>query len=213
LFCGVVVSIEWLKRWRFWVPPLFIIFGAALLGWLTNEWEIKLPNSFEDMTKMWPAAAVGFLYYLTPLRKLSNASHHKEVSNNIVFGLLKIADLSPSEHHTWRNIKGIFYDFVDNDESLKNQSKLIYENGLFWTSAADLRIVSGVYSIIAVAMGVVFKSDGWFQGLLCFLALFLISWSASQILTRRHLELGNEQLKQIERKYSDQLKTELGKIS
>jgi len=88
----------------------------------------------------------------------------------------------------------IFYSFVDNDESLKQKSKVVMFNGLIWSSFIDLCILSCLaalsYSILSI-----FTSKSHYiilaDLLFCFCFLSLICTS---LLTRKHKTLSNEQL-------------------
>jgi hypothetical protein len=86
----------------------------------------------------------------------------------------------------------VFYKLVDNDESLKKKTNNVYFNGIFWTSSADLLLISLVFWFVY----------GWpftqIDHARLFSNLFLILAGLALVLhilsVRRHRRLSNEQL-------------------
>jgi hypothetical protein len=113
-------------------------------------------------------------------------------------------------------VRGIFYGIVDSDPSLRIKSKLAYYNGYFWTTVADVRALSAVFTIASILIfTVTFVASGNFRPLLSvafFSALYLITFPASASLTRRHKDIGDEQIEIIEHNHLGELRNRLGAI-
>ena len=74
---------------RFVVPAALILLFTKLLGFMTGWWMTTLPD-FEKSQYLpiviIPAAA----YYITPLRHLTNAPHHRRITERLRSGLVQI---------------------------------------------------------------------------------------------------------------------------
>lgn len=207
------MDLDKLKRLRFWTPPILLIVGAFLLGIFTREWDVLIPKSIDDAQFFIIAFVLGLIYYMTPFRNKANQSYHEKVQKNIIENLLRVSGVQPHNKYTWKKVKVIFFDLIDNDASLAVKSKLVMENGFYWTLAADLRVISIFYAAISFFVYYGFKgNDGGLVSFAFFAALIGLSTVGSRMLTDRHLKLGSEQIEIIEYKYLNKLKTELGKI-
>jgi hypothetical protein len=208
-----------LKRWRLLLPGVFLyllfVFFCRVTGWC----ELPMPTSFEDISHLLATVGLGAIYSVTGLRELANRAYHYDVNQNIVTCLKKPFEgkIQGLEKIGWKQIRPIFYDYVDHDESLKVQSSNIRFNGLLWTSFADLRVIA-VFGII-LFLGSVAGSHYFAQyrfdetrviaPIVLLLFLFLASFRISRVLTERHKRLGNDQCEQIVGKYGADLKGQL----
>jgi len=220
------------KYLRLILPGIFLYGLLVILCWTTNWCDLVLPQSWEELTKLLAAIVLGFLYSLTPLREISNNCFHLDVNQNISAALVRPfeSEIPHSSHIGWNNLKHVFYYFVDKDESLKTKSSIIRFNGLLWTSAADLRVVSilGVlifsasmicshYSNLVLPQPI--SSSLQFNeyragGPIFFLTLlFLATFYFSKTLTIKHKKLGDEQCEYILLHYKDELKEKISKLS
>jgi hypothetical protein len=195
---------ETLKMWRLIIPGI-IIFFLILFG-LTNSKEelfafYKIFKTLEwnDSIYLVPVFIFGTMYYTLGIRWYVWQLFNTQIQENIKDKILNISKLKLLSSQ-WFNLKkdrvlmNIFYSFVDNDESLKQKSKVVMFNGLMWSSFIDLSILSCLgalsYSILSI-----FTSKSHYiilaDLLFCFCFFSLICTS---LLTRKHKTLSNEQL-------------------
>lgn len=195
---------ETLKMWRLIVPGIFI-FILILFG-LTNSKEelftfYKIFKTLEwnDSIYLIPVFLFGTMYYTLDVRWHVWQLFNTQIQENIKDKILNISKLTLLSSQ-WFNLKkdkalmNIFYSFVDNDESLKQKSKVVMFNGLIWSSFIDLSILSCLaalsYSILSIFTS---KSHYIILADLLFCLSFL-SLICTSLLTRRHKTLSNEQL-------------------
>ena len=210
------------KYLRIVLPGVFLYGFLVILCWTTKWCELDIPQKWEEVSKLLAAIVLGVMYSFTRLREMSNKFYYIDVNKNIIEKLTapfedKFASL---DQLSWRDVRTIFYHFVDNDESLKVKSSIIRFNGLLWTSVADLRVVSiiGVIilsgSMICSQYFVVFKFNEILAGIPIFLltTLFLATFPMSKILTERHKALGNQQCHHIMVYYNDELEKKIAQL-
>ena len=160
---------------------------------------------------------IGVIYYAFEFRDVANRRYFDQVSENIRKGLLQEAGVADDpELYTWQRLRGIFYGLVDGDESLKTKAKLAYFNGLWWTTVADVRALSGMFFLFSLGVATtVFVAFGQWRPFLSpafFAALYLISFPLSALLTNRHKRIGSEQIEIIGHKYRGALQGQLNTI-
>jgi hypothetical protein len=102
---------------------------------------------------------------------------------------------------------------VDNDASLEKQASRAYWNGLAWTSFADLRAISFAFMLIYVVCYVILDSNIFLLCTIISLILFVVSFVFSEISTRRHKEIGNEQIDYILVHYRQELAEKLRQVA
>ncbi len=203
-----------LKFSRLLIPGLILIFEfIPMLNILKVSYKVGegwLSYSFLII----PALVIGAIYHICNLRYTVTNVSHRKIDLNIVSSLLKIYNKSISQNEynylKDKRLKHIFYNFIDNDQSLSAKSQLVYFNGLLWTSTADLFILS-IFSCIAfLIMGLwIFNSDSiWLLGVLyAGIALLAINFHFLTII--RHYKLSNDQLEYIETNYQSELKSKI----
>lgn len=164
---------------------------------------ISIPQTYEEASKLFAAILLGIIYHYTPLRGWTNQSFFDQVNKRISTRLT--APYSESVPNAlqldWSKVRLIHYHFIDNEASLKVKSQIIRWNGLYWTSAADLRAICVIafflFSIVLVCdyknLYKEFDAERAGVPLLAITLLFLASFFASKSLTRRHMELCDEQ--------------------
>lgn len=201
---------------RMLIPGLFLYGLLVVFCWTTRWCQLSIPHSYEEGSKLVASVVLGFIYSATPLRKMSNAFYHTEVNSQIVALLTKPfkSEIPGIELLTWNEIRTVFYHFVDKDKSLETQSQMARFNGLLWTSAADLRVVSlaGI-PIFAAAMicssriaSLKFEEATAGLPILGLFMVFLSSLYASQYFTGQHRLIGRQQFDYILHHYSEELK-------
>lgn len=195
-------TLKWL---RFATPGLLVVILAGVLGLVTGAWNVFWPDNPQDYLQSTTVLALAAAYYITPLRAMTNQPFFDEVSENLRRGLVRVAGIEDDPSvYTWQAVRGVFYHFVDSDKSLSAKASLAYFNGFIWTTLADLRALSFLFSIASIFF--------WFFGLqqalvatVIFATLIAISHYGSITVTARHKEIGNEQIEIIEHKYRSEL--------
>jgi hypothetical protein len=85
------------------------------------------------------------------MRGWRNKNTLREIQLNIKRQLFEngrtipISDVDRDRIMGGNEIMSIFYKIVDNDDSLKEKAKIVRSNGLFWTSTADVAVISIIY--------------------------------------------------------------------
>ncbi len=200
-------------KWLRFITPGILIYGCgAILGNFTALWTATIPSDIRELLYYGPIIGFAIFYYLSPFRYYFNKKFFDNVSENIRRQLVSIAELNDDPNiFTWKALRGIFYHFVDNDESLKRKSSLAYFNGLFWTGAADLQAISLPFAFFSLVVWSL-KIDGAMHAALIFLLAAFAGWLGSLILTEKHKAIGNEQLEIIRHKYKSELRTKLESV-
>lgn len=213
------MSPKTLKWVRFIVPAVMLYCFLAAVCWFSHWCELELPTQYAEFSKSIAAIVLGYIYTVSPLRKIANRDYHAAVNRNLMEKISGAFATDPSVPNNlpWSTVRPVFYWFVDNDASLKHQASLAYWNGAFWTSSADLRAISCL-ACVATALLMLFANifgDLHFDNaratyfFLLAVFLFLMSIVASKLTTRRHVEIGNEQCEFILVNYRAQLRDRL----
>jgi hypothetical protein len=213
------MAIFTLKTIRFLVPAILLYLLAVLFCWVSNWCSLAAPESYETFGKSITAIALGAIYYALPLRECANQVYFDRVNQNLVYQLTLpfIDDPAFPRNLTWRQVRRVFYPYVDNDKSLEHLKVLAFWNGAVWTSAADLRMIAGLGTIFVTLVMLVVNlvGDNNFDNakatyaILLLVLLFLVSIVLSELTTRRHIRIGTQQAEQIRLQHRDELRTKL----
>lgn len=186
---------------RLIVPGSFILVFAVIFFISIGILQVQ-DLALDDLSSGVLAIVIGVAYRFSGIRERVNRQYFDRVNENIRSSLVRISGhVDNIEKFSWKKIRRVFYDLVDNDESLKVLSRQVMFNGLFWTSAADLTAISsiflgaGLFAVLSGYSSAIYASIFYF-----FCGLVGFVWS--RLTTNRHLALGNEQLEQIEQKYA-----------
>ena len=200
------MPIEVLKSLRFITPGIIIVLFWSLLGSVTGDWKIEVPQSMTDATSYLPAIIAGLVYYLTPLRDWANRKHFGSINENIRQKMVEIggAELD-SPRSKWPKLRRLFYKIVDSDDSLKVHATRAYFNGYIWTTTADTKAIALFFAAYALLHHFSFASQGALLGFGVFAAIALICWPIGEIITRKHKAIGDEQLGIIEQFHKQQI--------
>jgi len=193
-----------LKFIRYVVPGILLYVLLYSICWVTIWCSLPLPNRWEELGKLTAAAVLAFVYNAVDLRERMNSFYFDAVNSNLITRLTSpfAGDPSVPKPLTWRNVRPIFYRIIDSDPSLKHQAQRAFFNGALWTSAADLRAISliGVllFSATLLIGNLIGRAEfdfglGVFAILMC-LVLAGVSFGLSKLITKRHIEIGNEQV-------------------
>lgn len=186
---------------RIIVPGGIFLVYAVLLGAITKLYQLPNPDLDAIMKSLF-VLVIGAIYRFTPLRSWINRNHYDRVNENIRSRMVAMAKLVDDKRRfTWKNLRRVFYDIIDNDESLKVKGQRVMFNGLLWTSCADTTAIGILflgYSLILIASHV----NGAAYAAMAFFGFALLGFVGSVKSTEKHIELGNEQLDLMEEKYS-----------
>ncbi|WP_417622054.1 hypothetical protein [Parasphingorhabdus sp.] len=187
---------------RIIVPGAIFVLGAVTLGLITDLYELPTPD-LDALFKSILVLVIGVIYRFTPLRSWINRSYYDRVNENIRSRMVSIAGLPDDKNrYTWDNVRRVFYDIIDHDESLKVKGQRVMFNGLIWTSAADLTAISILflgYSLVLILSGVA-NAD---YAAVAYFVSALFGFLGSVKSTEKHLKLGDEQLDLMEEKYQN----------
>lgn len=175
------------------------------------------PSSINEIIKIETSILIGLciglgaVYQIFSLRDIVVQFTGHTINENIKRTLLNIYGRPITDQQTKylkddRRLLNIFYDFVDHDSSLSAKSKNIYFNGLFWSTTADLVVISILLGFIYVTLGVFSLNSKDIIGMGYLLIAFgLLSLILHQLTLKEHLKLSNQQLEVIRMKYANQL--------
>jgi hypothetical protein len=198
-----------LNNLRLGIPGVITLVFFALLGWSAELWEARWPENVKDVLWSLPVVILGGIYYVLPFRSWSNRKFFDAVSENIRSTMMQISGLpDDSSTYTWKAIRGVFYHFIDSDQSLSKKASLAYFNGSIWTTMADIRVLSFLFTVLALILWWRGAEEAQYSAEI-FGAIFFLSFFASAAVTRKHKEIGNQQLEIIEQKYASDLRTRL----
>ena len=162
---------------------------------------VSLFNDIKDLAYLLVIPILGGLYHLVGVRHLFLKDAQRKIQTNIKDQLLsacrddQIIASSSDSLREGNLLIDIFYNLVDNDESLRERAKRVRLNGVLWSSAADLKAISAFFICVYV---VAYLILGRFHYLPVALVLgglyFLASFWLLPITTRKHIELSNSQL-------------------
>jgi hypothetical protein len=205
------MSKETLKRLRLIIPGIIIMLYIVPGMTKTTDELLGIGHLFSnlkwsDTSYLGVTFVLGALYYALNVRWLVWKHYNKIVQENIKDTILNECTLTLSSKQ-WNLLKKgnaimvIFYDFVDNNESLKDKANDVRFNGLIWTTCFDMSILSAiagfVYSILFLTTT---RSNLVYISVAAFW-VFFISLAFSSILTYKHLAKSTEQLDVIKQKY------------
>ncbi len=203
-----------LKFLRLLIPGLILIFEfLPMLNELKVSFKIG-EGWFAYSFLIIPALVIGAIYHVYNVRYTVTKISHRKIDLNITSSLMKIYNKSVSqEEHNFlksKRLKHIFYNIVDKDPSLTAKGQLVYFNGLFWTSTADLFILSIFSSIVYFIMGywIIDSINIWQIGV-AFAGLAAFSFCLHILSIINHYKLSNDQLEYIETHYKNELTTKI----
>lgn len=196
------MSLTTLKLVRLIGPGFLILAFAAMLGAVTELWNIPMPD-YEKAIYAPSLIVPGLMYYITPLRSWVNNPHHKRLVERIRSELVSISGFADRpDKFTWRALKPLFFSLVDSDQTLKKKSELAYFNGAIWTTCADITALSLIYLLIAIAMWFALVIEGALLAAGLFFGLAIIGLLGSLVTTRKQIDIASEQLDVIKYKYT-----------
>ncbi len=196
---------ETLKKLRLIIPGIITVLISLYFISIITEKEFKQVDFSEYSIPFLIALVIGVFYYLTDVRHLITNYSHKKIDLNIKNHIIKLYthDLTNEQRqflYQKNRLKNIFYNIVDNDESLSKKSKNVYFNGLIWTTTADYFIISLIFSIVFFLSILIYtdvKQELLIGGFLLIVSGF-ISFGLHILAFFKHISLSNEQIEYIE---------------
>jgi len=203
---------ETLKCIRRWTPGVISVIFFSILVWIISGKWVPIETEWSELIKTTPVIAISILYYFLPFRNISNKKYYTNVTENLRSNLVKISGVPDDKKVLdWTCVSGAFYHFIEKDPSLKIKSELAYDNGAYWTAAADIRAISFIFIIFSLIL-YFFEFKNSLTAAIVFTFFYITSFFFSISVTNKHKVIGNEQLAIIELKYSNDLKEMLEKI-
>ena len=209
------MELNTLKRFRLIVPGIliFIVFVISInnsFEELKVFYKALIDFSIQDIVYVAIFMILGVLYYAFKIRYKLWDPFLNKVQINIKDSLLKPFpdEFDEEEKNSLfenRTLINLFYEFVDNNESLKEKAKLVRFNGLIWTICIDSTIILFAGSLILFCK--YFFTDVNFDLVVALILLFLsmISFGLIFLITKIHIKLSNEQLEVITDLHRDKL--------
>ena len=194
-----------LKRLRKIVPGSIFLFFCIPAYQYASHNLFNLDEALKFTVGSYGAAlafVIGTLFSSLKIRSYRNSESHKQIDDNIKTKLLEhgLTTDQPQEMidaiKSSKQLMYIFYYLIDNDASLKEKAKLVRDNGLTWTSTADLAILGCVFSWLYFILILFFGAEPLFvwAGLMIG-SLGLISGAFLHPMSaREHINLSNEQI-------------------
>ena len=202
---------ETLKWLRTYIPGiLFLIIPCPwiittlgqkeVLDWLMKYWSILL------ITLPLLIYFIGGIYYVTGIRNILFPKFVTEAKKNIKNILLEYTRNDPvvkanaEKLQDTNTLMQVFYNIIDNDESLKNKAYDVYFNGLIWSTSVDLTIVSATgFVVYFLALYIVDYDEPIFAicALIFSLSFTIFNFWFIPLVIEKHIRLSNSQLKYI----------------
>ena len=165
------------------------------------------------------AYAVGMLYNVYCVRALFNRKSHSRITENIKQRLLAMGRTAPIPDEmrqallTGSALMDTFYSLVDSKDSLKEKAKLVRDNGLAWSSIADVVVLGALFACLYLPLWYSTKYSlllywGAISGALALLSALFFHPRAE----RRHITLSNEQLDFIQTQMKDEVETKVNSL-
>lgn len=198
------MELSTLKTYRKVVPGATFIFFLipAYLFFTDQVFEIDTAKFVIGGFGVVLAFIIGTCFGSLKIRSLRNKKTHAEIITNIKNklienGLTRTVDAGKKRKVIeGRQLMYVFYHFIDNDESLKEKSKLVRDNGLIWTSTADVAILGCFFAWLYFLLILFFGAEPLlvFAGLLIGCIGLFCGAILHPLSVKNHIALGNEQL-------------------
>jgi hypothetical protein len=211
-----------LKKLRSVVPGTLIILGLVPLYtyWTgTPLSELKKGDWLIAGIVSVAAYAVGMLYNVYCVRALFNRKSHARITENIKQRLLAIGCTTPLTEErrqallTKSGLMDTFYALVDSKESLKEKAKLVRDNGLLWSSIADITVLGILFACLYLPLWCFTRHSTFlYWGTTSTVLALLCGLVFHPRAEARHIQLSNEQLNFIETQMKDEVKEKVNAL-
>lgn len=217
---------ETLKVCRIFVPGIFLfIFSLPLVHLVQPHWVFtnSIFNIDNSEVNFWGYIIIiiflGAFYYIVDIRRFFLVDSLEKIQANIKFRLLSLClndqEISYNFMDLLKNKKVmlVFYNIIDNDNSLQSKMMDVYLNGLIWSSIADLIAIGILYSIIYLILYWIGNDSNYLiystiMGLLSLISAFVFL----PLITKKHIAKSNEQLDQMSMCHKNEICDQLKRI-
>ncbi|MBB4081096.1 hypothetical protein GGR28_003743 [Lewinella aquimaris] len=211
------------QSYRLFIPGVVVLlYVFALDKTLLTSYKI-IENSIGDertivySTYVIIASIIGAIYMIFKVRFAVWDMYLPVVQRHIIHRLLTFAgrkydSLYFADIKNVKKVMNVFYQLIDNDNSLTTRSNTVRLNGLVWTSIMDLAVISLVVFGVVFTYGLVtLNSDfvlwSYFPSLIALLCLITLP-----VITNSHIEAGDKQLDYIGQHMKNELTIKLNEI-
>jgi hypothetical protein len=198
------MSFATLQRVRIVVPGVL----ALLVGLSLIDHDTPLIEQLASADKLWNAGtvylgasvALGALYLLTKIRSRLIGKEWDALDARLMHSLVEISGSSFSAEEKRALLRGkrvmnVFYQIVDNDESLKIRRDRVYQNGAIISCLADASFFGMSGALLSVVAACLDQDNRHAEWMYLWSAVFIVSWM--MLLPRafeRHQSLSDDQL-------------------
>lgn len=199
------MSLEKLKLFRIIIPGILILLiGLPLFqDGLEPQKLVSSLTPYEGIVYTLVVSVLGGIYHLLGIRSLFWECSMQRIQANIKGQLLiaftdneRIA-ASSENLRRGKTLINVFYSFIDSDPSLKERAKLVYLNGLFLSTLADIGAISTVSLAVYLGSYFLFGKPHYIVVVAGLFVLLIASRFFIKRMTNRHIELGNNQIEYI----------------
>lgn len=215
------MSKETLKTFRLIIPGILIfIFAIPFL----NP-GIKFSEIIDSLSLLETSVYLGIVLFLGVLYHMSNirgyflkdslSQIHENIKNKLLAPFKKKQNIYKYQDKLRHGkvLLDCFYKLIDNNETLKEKAKNVHYNGLIWSSVADTSALSAVAVLLYFCVWIVSTTTAYLIWFLIFFVLHLLSSRILMpVITRKHIEVSNDQLEFIKLHLKDELQAELEKV-
>jgi hypothetical protein len=216
------VSKENLKTLRIIVPGVMLL--LCILPAFLHDFTLQSLNDplklVEGLCYLIAVLPLGAIYYSLRLRDLSFRRPVSLIDRNIQDRMLSQCSSDPEVMAAQNNLRkgktllDIFYNFIDNDNSLMDRANDVRLNGLILSSISDLIVISALascsYFVAALITG---AREYWYVAITLLLILILARVLLMPLTLHKHLSLSDDQLNFIFSQYPKQLHDKLVQAS
>ena len=189
-----------LKYLRIFIPGIIILIGLypLLTDYILNDVDFGKMNAFHFTIVTFISIIIGGIYYQLNIQRLITKPSHHFIQKNILNKLIKASEKEIDEN-SLKALKHknaymtIFYKIVDGDASLKKKSENVMFNGIFWTSTADIALIS-IFFFLFYKYFYQLKNFDTNQITLVCITIFFLSLLLHIISVFKHINLSNKQL-------------------
>lgn len=189
-----------LKYLRIFIPGIIILIGLypLLTDYILNDVDFAKMNAFHFTIVTFISIIIGGIYYQLNVQRLITKPSHYFIQKNILNKLIDASETDMNEE----SIKAlkhnnlymtVFYKIVDGDASLKKKSENVMFNGIFWTSTADIALISIFFFLFYKYYYQLNNFDTDLITSVC-LTIFCLSLLLHIISVFKHINLSNKQL-------------------
>jgi hypothetical protein len=208
------MSKETLHTLRLIFPGLVLLIVALLL--MQGDKNIlDIQISTDSLVYLIVVFGIGVIFYAIGPRfrimKKQLIRVNENIKNRLISPFTEDPDLQKSIPSLLNGTKlmNVFYNFIDNDESLKARSIEVYQNGFIWSSLVDIEFLSPICLIIFLVEFFLTKNNHLLVYSGIFLILFLLSILLIPRIIKRHIDFSNNQLDYITQVKKKELKEKL----